>query len=35
MLWFESCLLSQAVGRKSLRICSFLARRNSPDTSAR
>ena len=27
--------ISQGVGLKSLRICSFLARRNSPKTSAR
>ena len=29
------CLVSQGVGLKSLRICSFLARRNSLETSAR
>jgi hypothetical protein len=29
------CLVSQGVGLKSLRICSFRARRNSPKTSAR
>ncbi len=37
-LWiqeFESSLGSQGVGLKSLRICSFLARRNSLKTSAR
>ena len=28
------CLVSQGVGLKSLRICSFLARRNSLKTSA-